>query len=168
MPIKFSVKFRVKDLYLFNLYHTYTSLRGLFTIIIGIVLIVVVALRADDIGPSTLAFYGALVLAYILYNPIILYMRSKQRIFASEVFSEPLSFEVDEEGIRVSSPAVEEPELLSWNQIYKVKATRNYVYVFTNTVNAYILPKEVLAEKLGPFYELCQKHIEAYRLSLKG
>ncbi len=167
MSTEFSIKLSVRDLYLFNLHHTYTSLKGLFTIIIGIFLVVILAIRSNDLGSSTLLFYGALVLAYLLYNPIILYLRSKQRIFASEVLSQPLSYAFKDDGIWVSSPAVEGEESLPWDSIYKVTTTKNYLYIFSNTVNAYIIPKNQVSAQLDEILSACQSRVEKYRLNIK-
>ncbi len=168
MSVKFQTQIRTKDLYLFNLYHTYTSTQGLMPMFVGIFLVVWLVLKADRYSSSNLFMCVVLVIFLIFYHPLILYVRSKGRLHTSEILSQPLAYEADDKGIWVESPAAEERECLEWAQIYKVKATRSYLYIFSNNVNAYILPKEQLGERLEPLQAMCKEHLEEFRISGKS
>lgn len=44
MTVKFNVKLSSEDMYRFNMYHAYTSMQGILSLVMGIFVIVVIAL----------------------------------------------------------------------------------------------------------------------------
>ena len=80
---------------------------------------------------------------------------------------ETLHYELTDEGIVVKSDALDEEALLPWGQVYKAITTRNNFLIYSNRVNAYIIPKAQTEDKLSEIYDAFEKHCEAYRLKIK-
>ena len=105
---------------------------------------------------------GALILFYM---PVTLYLRSKQRIAASEVLKNSLHYCVDGEGISVTQGDADAK--LMWDQVYKMVSTKNNVLVYSNRVNAYVIPRQQLGEKYCELAEIAKEKLPKYRVKLK-
>ena len=73
-----------------------------------------------------------------------------------------------DEGLVVSSPTAEDEATLPWEYIYKVVAVNNYIYIFSNRVNAYIIPKEFFGDKYDVAIDFMKSHVDDYKLSIKA
>ena len=83
----------------------------------------------------------------------------------NEVLSGVLHYEVTEDAICVSQG--EEKAELKWEQIYKFVANKKRVLVYSNRVNAYIIPREQITDKYDDFVEIAKSKLEKYRLIIK-
>lgn len=162
MKLEFDVKLSVKDLYLFNLGQAYKGMQGIISLIIpaGIFAYAVYEWGQVSLGTSLLNVgIGILLLVYV---PVSLYLRSAKIIKGDEVLSKSLHYEVAEEGILVTQG--DASAFLEWNQIYRMDAKGKYVRIYTNRINAYILPKEQLQGKCEALVELAKQKLEKFRL----
>jgi hypothetical protein len=167
MSVKFDVQLTAQDMYRFNLYHAYTSSQGILSLLFGIVILIIVFVSYGLEGLSTAYPYVLIAVFLIVYVPIALKLQSKHQINASEVLSRPLHFELTEEGVVVTSEAVAEQAVLPWDSIYKAVTTRHNFLIFSNRVNAYIVPKEQVREQLPRIYDAFASHCQDYRLHIK-
>ena len=83
----------------------------------------------------------------------------------NKVLSGVLHYEISEEGIKVTSG--DESGELPWNLVYQVLTRKNSVLIYSNRVNAYIIPKDQLGDKYDTLIEIAQKSLESYRLKIK-
>ena len=167
MSVKFDVKLTSQDMYRFNIHHAYTSLQGILSLVLGVFIIAVIIVSDQFRDFISALPYVALALVFFLYIPITLWFRSKRQIAMSEVLRETLHYELTDEGIVVKSDALDEEVLLPWGQVYKAITTRNNFLIYSNRVNAYIIPKAKTEDKLLEIYDAFEKHCEAYRLKIK-
>ena len=98
----------------------------------------------------------------LLYVPVSLYLRSAKVIKTDAVLSKSLHYEVSEEGIRVSQG--EASAQLEWNQIYRMVAKGNKALIYTNRINAYIIPKSQMEEQWDALIQLAKMKLEKFRL----
>ena len=162
MKLEFDVKLSVKDLYLFNLGQAYKGMQGIISLIIpaGIFAYAVYEWGKVSLGTSILNIgIGILLLVYV---PISLYLRSAKIIKSDEVLSKPLHYEVSEEGILVTQG--EASAQLEWNQIYRMVASGKYIRIYTNRINAYIIPKEQINGNYDEVIALAKSKLEKFRL----
>lgn len=168
MSIKFDIKLNSEDMYRFNMYHAYTSVQGWLSLIMGILVIVIIAISEDLHDFSLSAPYFLVALIFLLYVPLTLRIRSKRQIRMSSVLKDTLHFEMRDEGIAVSTEQEEEEAVLPWESIYKAVTTKHNLLIYSNRVNAYIIPKAQVSDKLPQIYEALRKHCDDYRLHIKG
>ena len=162
MKLEFDVKLSVKDLYLFNLGQAYKGMQGIISLIIpaGIFAYAVYEWGKVSLGTSILNIgIGILLLVYV---PISLYLRSAKIIKSDEVLSKPLHYEASEEGILVTQG--EASAQLEWNQIYRMVASGKYIRIYTNRINAYIIPKEQINGNCDEVIALAKSKLEKFRL----
>ena len=90
MRLEFDITLTAKDMFRFNLYQTYTGASGWISVIAAVVCYAAAGTKYSERGASYTVL-GILLGALILfYMPVTLYLRSKQRIAASEVLKNSL------------------------------------------------------------------------------
>ncbi len=166
MNLKFDVKMTTKDLYKYNLRNAYSGMQGILSIICAALVVFVFIWKFDSLSLVYKALFIALAIAFLLYIPIALYLRSKQVIAKSDVFREPLTFVFSDEEINIQSPvATEEDEtLLPWADIYKVVKTKSLILIYTNRVSAYIIPLEQITDKEKEIIDALKSKVEGFKL----
>ena len=165
----FDAKISHKDMYGFNLYHSYHSSTGRLTVFIPLVVYGIAIYETITKGSSELSRlwpYLAIVTVMIFFNPISLYFQSKNQMADSPVLSDYLHYHIDDRGIEVSSNHAEEPALLNWKGVMKVVERKTTMLVFSGKVNAYIIPKDQIGDT-EQFKKLCADHLESYRIHFK-
>ncbi len=167
MSIKFNVKLNCEDMYRFNLYHAYTSMQGILSILLSIAIVALLFFTGKYEVFITSAPYVALFLVFVFYIPITLWIRSKRQVRHSEVLQGVLHYELTEEGITVSSDVGDEKATLPWQYVYKAVTTKHNFLIYSNRVNAYVIPKAQVLEQLPEVFEAFEKHCEDYRLRIK-
>lgn len=167
MSVKFDVKLTSDDMYRFNLYHAYSSLQGILSIVVGIFIIGVIIFSGQFEGFVAAAPYVALALVFLFYIPVTLRFRSKRQIMMSDVLKDVLHYELTEEGVQVTSAVQSESATLPWKDVYKAVTTKHNLLVYSNRVNAYVIPKAQIEEVLPQVYDAFEKHCEDYRLHFK-
>lgn len=165
MPIEFDITLDFKDMYRFNMYQAYSGFHGIFSIIIAVLVFALAIATYGEIELRNTVLYVVFGMIFLIYMPVSLYLRSKNSLKSSEVLQKPLHYAVDEKGFCVSQGEAN-AELL-WEQIYKMVATKSNVLVYSNRINAYVIPRAQLGEKYGELAALAGKKLPKYRLKMK-
>ena len=92
-------------------------------------------------------------------------MRSKSNLKKNQVLANTLHFDISEEGIRVSQNG-DSGELM-WDQIYKMITVKNLILIYTNRVNAYILPIEQIGRQYSNLRKLAMEQLEKCRVRMR-
>ena len=71
---------------------------------------------------------------------------------------------IDDAGIHVSQGG--QTADLEWKQIYKMVSTKSSLLVYSNRVNAYVIPREAVGQQYETVVALAVNHMEGYRLKL--
>lgn len=165
MKLEFDIQLTEKDLFDFNIYQIYRSAQGIVSILLAIIVWVMsaVTFSNESIAYGVMYIVGGFV--FLLYIPVSLKLRVKVTLKTNEVLSGVLHYEVTEDAICVSQG--KEKAELKWEQIYKFVANKKRVLVYSNRVNAYIIPREQIADKYDDFVEIAKSKLEKYRLIIK-
>ena len=83
----------------------------------------------------------------------------------NNALSKTLHYEFSEENIKVAVEA--ESVEFNWENIFQMKETKDMVLVYTNRINAYIIPKVQLGESYKELSALAHKKLEKYRIKMK-
>lgn len=165
MKAEFDVKLSAEDLFHFNMYQTYTGIHGIVSILMSVLFWIsaVFMFQKGNVGYGML--YIAAGVLFLIYIPLTLWLRSKKTIQTNPVLSGALHYEVSEDAIKVTQG--EETGELPWNLVYKVVANSKRILVYSNRINAYVIPRTQIADQYDAFIEIASKKLEAYRLKLK-
>lgn len=165
MKTEFDITLNGTDMYRFSMYHAYTGLQGIVSILIAILCLIASCAAYGSRGKAYAALYAGFGLLFLVYIPVNLYLRSKRQIMTSEVLRNALHYVVDESGIHTSQK--EASADLPWEQVYKAVSTRSNVLIYSNRVNAYIIPKSQIAKEYDCIKEIAKAHLPAYRFKMK-
>lgn len=165
MKTEFDIKLTEKDLYSFNIYQTYHGVHGIFSIVIAALVFVMATVSGKNGELAYAALYVAVGILLLVYVPVSLKLRVRQTMKTNAVLSGVLHYEVSEEGIKVTSG--EESGDLPWNLVYQVYSRKDSVLIYSNRVNAYIIPKNQLGDKYDALMEVAKKSLESYRVKCK-
>lgn len=168
MPIEFDVKLEARDMFRFNMYQTYTGFNGWTSIICSIALfgmaVYTYYLHGDAALTKMLMYVFASILL-LVYMPLTLWLRANQSIKASPVLGNTLHYHVDEDGFTVTQG--EASGVLAWKQIYRMVSTKHLVLVYSNRVNAYVIPRAQLGEHYVSLAKLATDKLPKFRAKMK-
>ena len=177
--MKFRIQIDEKEMYRFNLYHTYHTANGILSVVVGIAVFVITYLVRERLAPTDVALYLLIGVAFILYYPISLWIRSRMQVGGSAVLQAPLTYEFCEDGIYVSTEVqVTEADgetiegsanraLLPWKDIYKIVTNKTQLLIYSSRVNAYVIPLTQIQDGYAGLKEMIKTHVEEFRLHLK-
>lgn len=165
MPIEFDITLTTKDMYRFHLYQTYTGFQGWFSIIVSIFLFILAGTSYGEVTAARTMMYLLFGILFLVYIPVSLYLRSKHTIAMSEVLRNALHFSVGETGFTVTQN--DQSAELPWDMVYKMIATKRNVLVYSNRINAYVIPREQLGGQYKALAELAEKKLPKYRFKMK-
>lgn len=136
--IQFSVTVGEKDLYRFLMYHVYHSMQGVTAVLISVMALLLLILSWERSNPAMKILLLVLGLYYIVGKPVVLYMKAKLQA-KQEVFHRPLTFTADDEGIHIEQG--EQEAQVAWQDIYRIVSAKQDIYLYTNRIYAYTIPK---------------------------
>ncbi len=165
MKIEFDITLTGRDMYRFSMYHAYTGSQGIISIVLAVLSFFVAAKTYDSVSLSYTILYAVFGILFLFYMPLNLYLRSKRQFLMSEELRKALHYVVDDTGIHTSQN--EAAADLSWEQVYKIISTGSSVYVYSNRVNAYIIPKNQIEGQYEKLREIAKAHLPKYRCKMK-
>ena len=166
MKVSFDIKLTVQDLFKFNLMQAYKGMQGFLSILLPVLIFAyaVTTFGTVSIG-STLVYVGLGVL-FLVYVPVSLWMRVQKTINDNNnALSKTLHYDFSEENIKVSVET--ESVTFNWENIYQMKEVKDMVLVYTNRINAYVIPKSQLGSNYETLSGLAHKKLEKYRIKMK-
>lgn len=152
------VQIKASDLYDYSLRHSYTSLGGLLSTIVGVLMIY--AYFAKNASPLYLIF-GLIVVFYI---PINLFLMSRQQAM-QETFQKPLHYAFYENGMEVSQDDLK--EMIGWDYIVKAVATSKSIIVYTGKNRASIFPRRDLQPDATALIRVLSTHVDPKKMKIK-
>lgn len=165
MSIKFDVKMTQKIMYNFLLHHAYSSVSVIVGNIFGIL---VGALGVNMLGedPGKAMLYLALGVVMIGYTPFSLYLSSKKQMKTSEVFQNPITYTISEEGLtsEQNGTATE----AGWDSMIKVTSTSKSIIIYTGKNRATILPKEAMGNNYEAVVQMISTHVAPAKVKIKS
>lgn len=165
--IEFKAKITPKDLYLFNIRHVYSGMQGLLSIVVAAICIGLCVYNWNSMDIPYRAMYIVMALFMLFYIPGSLYMRVKTQMGYGKPLSEALEYAFIEEGIRVTSPVVNDSATLPWDMIYKVVTRGDNLFIYSARNSAYIIPKNEIIDQLNPIIDAFKQKLPEYKLDIK-
>lgn len=165
MPIEFDITLTEKDMYRFNMYQLYSGFQGWFSVIAAALAFAAAAVTFGETGTRNTVIYIVCGVILAGYLPLSMNLRAKQRFKTTEELRKPLHYSVGDDGIRVSQGEAS-GELL-WDQVYKLAATKSNVLIYSNRINAYVIPREQLGDRYQALAALAKKQLPKYRIKMK-
>lgn len=166
MKVILDIKVDAKDLYKFNMMQAYRGLQGILSIILPILVFAYAVTTYGDVSIGSTLVYVGLGIVFLIYVPVSLWLRVKKIVKdENNALSKTLHYEFEEEVIRVS--VGEESVEFKWENIFQMKTSGKMLLVYTNRINAYILPLEQIGDKYEALSKLAHSKLEKHRIKMK-
>lgn len=158
-----------KDMFDFNLYHTYHSKNGWLAIIFGVAAVVAAVATYGTVKQAYTTIYVVIGIVMLIYEPYAVWSNSKRQMRVNEVLRNPLHYAIDASGVRVTTDVEVEGDrtaTLQWKQVYKVVHTRKALYIFSGKTNAYIIPNHYTEDNWNALSKIIVRNVEDYKRKL--
>ena len=165
MITEFDITLTSKDMYRFSMHHAYTRGQGIVSVIIALLCFFVAVKTHGSVEAMYTVLYAVFGVLFLFYIPVNLYLRTKRQFLLSEVLQNALHYRVDEGGIHTSQNG--ESADLMWDQVYKMVSTRHNVLVYSSRVNAFVIPRDQIAEKYEVLRQVAKEHLADHRFKMK-
>ena len=141
----------------FMVHTAYTSLSGILGVVFGgIVFVMGIQQTMEGVYHMAGAFF-LFAGIFLVGNPINMWTRSKVQVEKSPMFQKPITYELTEEGVRVSQD--EQSILNEWKEFRCAVSTKRSVILYVTKVRALIFPKESLGEQYEAALEMIHTHM---------
>lgn len=165
MSARFDVKMTKKILYDFLMTHTYRSFGGWFSIVIGVLGIVMTITSIGKASMTMTVVYAAFSLYFLLYQPITLYLKAAKQLKLNAMYREPMHYEVNDEGITTSQN--EQVAQIPWEKVLKVTESKYSYFLYTGRIYSFVLPKESMGVQAAVVESLIKKHLAPGQVKIK-
>ena len=135
-----------KDLYEFNMYHSYTHSQGIASVIFGIAAIVLAFAEMSQLSTARFAVQILLGIAILCYIPCTLFLRAKTAVKTGGAFDKSIGVRFDESGVNIR--VGEDENVIAWKDIYRLKNRKNQFLIYTGRITALIVPKRCISDEL--------------------
>lgn len=166
MKVSLDVKLEAKDLYKFNMMQAYRGMQGALSIILPILVFAYAITSYGTVSIGSTLVYIGLGIMFLIYVPVSLWLRVNKIVKdENNALSKMLHYEFEDESIRVSVET--ESVEFKWENIFQMKTSGNLLLVYTNRINAYILPLAQIGESYDALSKLAHSKLEKYRIKMK-
>ena len=166
MKVVLDIKLDAKDLFRFNMQQAYRGMQGILSIILPILVFAYAVTSFGEVSIGSTLVYVGLGIVFLVYVPISLWLRVNKTVKdENNALSKQLHYEFEEEVIRVS--VGEESVEFQWEKIFQMKTSGPLLLVYTNRINAYVLPLTQVGDKYEELSKLAHAKLEKYRIKMK-
>lgn len=165
MPVEFEVKLNQKDMYRFHMYHIYTGIHGLTSILVAIFAFVYTGYSYGRVGTGYTVLYILFGVAFLIYYPVTMIWKSAAQIKAPNGLRDGIRYHVDAEGVRVS--VGEESSFLPWKQVYKMVSNRHQILIYSSRIHAYIITRDAVGAQYEALRQCAEQNLEKHRFGMK-
>lgn len=166
MKVVLDIKLDAKDLFRFNMQQAYRGMQGILSIILPILVFAYAVTSYGKVSIGSTLVYVGLGIVFLVYVPISLWLRVNKTVKdENNALSKQLHYEFEEEVIRVS--VGEESVEFQWENIFQMKTSGPLLMVYTNRINAYVLPLTQVGDKYEELSKLAHAKLEKYRIKMK-
>lgn len=165
MSVKFDVKMTKKAMYNFMLHTSYTSLSGIVGTIFGLVTLVL-GIRNITAGEgSAAAAFFLFAFIFLIGNPVNLKIRSNEQVAKSPMFQEPITYEMTEEGVKISQG--DQSTVNAWSDFQRAVSTGTSLILYVTKVRALIFPREELGEQYPAVVKMISTHMPPGKVKIR-
>lgn len=166
MKVVLDIKLDAKDLFRFNMQQAYRGMQGILSIILPILVFAYAVTSFGEVSIGSTLVYVGLGIVFLVYVPVSLWLRVNKIVKdENNALSKVLHYEFEEDAICVS--VGEESVEFKWENIFQMKTSGPLLLVYTNRINAYVLPLVQVGNQYEELSKLAHAKLEKYRIKMK-
>lgn len=163
--ITVEVKIDVGDMYNFFMYHTYSKMSGVFSIIFGFAMIGLMFLTYGQVPIGQSYLYVLFGIFFIIFNPINFYAKAYKLVKKTPMFQESIFYTFNQEGITTKQN--KESATVKWEEVQKVVHSKRSIIVYVSRVRANIIPKQAIGDNYNSLLEIIRNNVESVKVKIK-
>lgn len=166
MFVKFEVKMTTKAMHDFLLYHTYSHMSGLIGAVFGVVTLGL-GIRMwgqGDYNAAMMMFMFSSL--FLIVTPFSLKSKAKTQVKKTPMFQNPISYELNEEGITTSQGDARTS--VKWSELNKAVATNKSIIIYITRVRAFIFPRTDLGEQYTAVVQMVSTHMPPAKVKFRS
>lgn len=165
MKVAFDVNLERTHIFKFNMYQAYRSMQGIFSLGVPIIIFIRLYLKYQEMGMDQILIHFGLGLLFLIYVPVSLWLGAKKALDKNSVLASTLHFEFTKNNICVTQGA--DKAEFKWENIYKMVSTKDLVLIYTNRINAYVIPKLQIGMDYIELAKLANTQLDKSRVHLR-
>lgn len=165
MSVKFNVKMTEEYMSDFMLYHNYTHVSGITSVLVGIVALAVAIKYILDGDMQYFCVWLFCAILMLGINPYTMITRAKSQVRNTEMFRKPLEYELTETGVVVRQDEAE--ATTEWEEVTKVVRTRKSVILYLGRVRALIFPKICMGDEYEVVLKMIYTHVSPKKVKIR-
>ena len=166
MKATFDVKMNTRIMYDFLMKHTYSTLTGWLSHLIGVVLLVLYFATFGEADATKSTAYLVFGLWCLFYMPVSLYSQSARQVRLNPVYKKPLTYTVDTNGIMTVQG--DQQAFVTWDKVIKVRETKRNLLIYTGKKFCFIFAKEAMGENQSIVKTLIRENVEPGKVKING
>ncbi len=143
--ITVTVQVTAADLFKFMARHTYTKLSGIVGVLFSLGAFGILIATWGTVNPQYIIILIICSLMFTVLSPWMLWGRARRQAKRNPSVCQPMTYTFG--GSSLTMEQGDQKVKVPYDALYRVKATKNYVYIYSNTIRANILPKRQLEGK---------------------
>lgn len=165
MKFRFDVQMTRQFMFDFLFQHTYRSIRGKMSLLVGLAVIPLCVLTWNQVGTMFSLCYIFFAVFFLILQPLSLWRKADKVIKNTPVYRSPFTYKIDRTGITTIQNA--QTAHADWNQVEKVIESNLCLYVYITKVNAYVWPKAAIGKNYGKLIGCLMENVDRSKLKIR-
>lgn len=153
--IQTSIKVTTKDMFFFMLQHTYRSVSGVCGLLFSAVSFAAMIRTWGTMDTSYTVLLAVCSALFTVINPLMLYTRSAKQVALNPAMKTPIIYTFSELGFTMKQG--KEEAKAQYHNLYRVRNTKNYIYLYGTGTRANIISKKQLGGQAQAVTDMVKK-----------
>ncbi len=163
--VKVEVKINVGDMYNFFMYHTYSRVSGVFSIVFGLAMIGLMIITYGQVPIGQSYLYVLFGIFFIIFNPLNFYARAYKLVKKTPTFQEPIFYTFNKDGITTKQNT--QSFTVKWEEVQKIAHSKRSIIIYMSKVRANIIPKQAVGDNYNRLLEVMKENVEPAKVKIK-
>lgn len=150
--IQVSIKVETVDMFCFMLQHTYRSIAGICGVLFSVAAFVVLLWTWGTVDISYMILLAVCSALFTIINPLMLFTKAAKQVVLNPAMKIPIVYTFGEEGFTMKQG--KEEATAEYHSLYRVRNTKNYIYLYGTGNRANIISKKQLGQEAQSVTEL--------------
>jgi len=153
--IQISIRITTKDMFFFMFQHTYRSISGVCGLLFSVISFVALIRTWGTVDTSYSVILAISSALFTIVNPLMLYTRSARQVALNPAMKIPITYTFGE--LEFTMRQGKEEAKARYHDLYQIRNTKNYIYLYGTGTRANIIPKGQLGKQAQAVMDMVMK-----------
>lgn len=142
--IQVSIRVEAIDMFFFMLQHAYRSVAGICGVLFSVIAFVVLLWTYGTVNISYTILLAVCSTLFTIINPLMLFTKSIKQVVLNPAMKTPITYIFGKTGFTMKQG--KEEASAEYNSLYRIRDTKNYIYLYGTGNRANIISKKQLGK----------------------